>query len=297
MNYERLENKIVSIQMELTNACPLADCAECAYRHMTRPVGHMDFELAKTIVDGAVEAFGPGINFNLNGLGEPMSYRCLPALIRYIGHKAPQGRIELFSSLVGNKKMIEEVCHALNEVPNNVLFASTCHLRSYTGEILALTTKQFAFEEVFNLVRDNPRIDFHVAMNRSIFTQPEDIEAFHRIFGEALPKDKIHFVERLDSWLGYITDMAVECSDVTSPAVCDYNFRVLFVEWDGTVTTCCTDTIKDELVIGKITSKEDVKNIWFGEIMNQLRERHNALDVAGLSPCSSCGRTKGYLKR
>lgn len=297
MTYEKLENKIVSIQMEVTNACPLADCAECAYRHMTRPVGHMDFELAKTIVDGAVEVFGPGINFNLNGLGEPMSYKKLPDLIRYIGKAVPHGRVELFSSLVGNKKMIEEVCRALNEIPNNVLFATTCHLRSYTGEILALTAKQFAFEEVYNLVRDNPRIDFHVAMNRSIFTQQDDIEAFYRIFGEVMPKDKIHFVERLDSWLGYINDVAVECSDVTSPAVCDYNFRVLFVEWDGTVTTCCTDTIKDELVIGKITSKEDVKNIWFGETMNRLRDRHNALDVEGLSPCNSCGRTCGYLKR
>ena len=297
MTYDQLKREIVSIQMELTNACPLADCAECPYRHMTRPVGHMDFELAKTIVDGAVEAFGTGINFNLNGLGEPMSYKQLPDLIRYIGKVAPKGRIELFSSLVGNKKMIEAVCHAMNEVPNNILFASTCHLRSHTGEIMPLTAKQFAFEEVFNLVSSNPRIDFHVAMNRSIFTTEDDIEAFYRIFGEVMPKEKIHFVERLDSWLGYITDYAVETSDVISPAVCDYNFRVLFVEWDGTVTTCCTDTIKDELVIGKIVSRDDVSRIWFGDFMEQLRERHNSLDVAGLSPCDSCGRTKGYLKR
>lgn len=297
IDYQRLENKIVSIQLELTNACALADCAECSYRFMTRPVGHMDFDLACAIVDGAVETFGPGINFNLNGLGEPMAYRRLPDLIRYIGRMAPQGRVELFSSLVGNKKMIEAVCHALNEIPNNVLFASTCHLRSYTGEVLALTAKQFAFEEVFNLVGGNPRIDFHVAMNRSIFTTEDDIEAFHRIFGEALPKDKIHFVERLDSWLGYITDVAVECSDVTSPSVCDYNFRVLFVEWDGTVTQCCTDTLNNAFIIGKITKKEDIKNIWFSPIMENLRKRHNDLDCENLNPCNQCGRTKGYLKR
>src|SRR3972149_5642055 len=175
MTYERLKREIVSIQMELTNACPLADCAECPYRHMTRPVGHMDFDLAKTIVDGAVEAFGTGINFNLNGLGEPMSYGRLGDLIRYIGQKAPQGRIELFSSLVGSKERIEAVCKALDEIPNNVLFATTCHLRDDKGNILEQTAKHFQFETVFNMLGTNPRIDLHVAMNRSIFTTGEDI--------------------------------------------------------------------------------------------------------------------------
>lgn len=264
---------------------------------MTRPIGHMDFELAKTIVDGAVEAFGTGINFNLNGLGEPMAYMKLPDLIRYIGQRAPQGRVELFSSLVGSKKNIEEVCRALNEIPNNVLFATTCHLRSYTGEILEQTAKHFAFETVFNLVGNNPQIDLHVAMNRSIFTTAEDIQAFQNIFGEALPKEKIHFVERLDPWLETVRDIAVECSDVTSPAVCDYPYRVLFVTWNGKVTICCTDTLKNELVIGEIKDKSDIKSIWYSSLMEQLRARHNNLDVKCLAPCDRCGRTKGYLNR
>lgn len=297
MNYQKLEEKIVAVQIETTNACALAECAECAWRFMSRKIGHMDYELAKIIVDGAVEAFGTGINFNLNGLGEPMAYLKLPELIRYIGERAPDGRVELFSSLVGSHKNIEEVCKALAEIPNNVLFATTAHLRSYTGEILEQTAKHFAFETVFNMLGRNPRIDLHVATNRSIFTTNEDIKTFRAIFSEALPEDKIHVVDRLDPWLEYIRPFAVECSDVTSPAVCDYNFRVLFVEWNGTVTTCCTDTIKDELVIGKIIKKEDVKNIWFGDFMNQLRERHNNLDVEGLDPCRRCGRCKGYLKK
>lgn len=297
MNYQRLEEKIVAIQMEVTNACPLADCAECAYRFMSRPIGHMDYELAKIIVDGAVQAFGTGINFNLNGLGEPMAYLKLHDLIRYIGQKAPNGRVELFSSLVGNKDRIIAVCQALNEIPNNVLFATTCHLRSYTGDILEQTAKHFQFETVFNLLGSNPRIDLHVATNVSIFTSDEEVKAFKRIFSEALPEEKIHVVERLDPWLEYIRPFAVECSDVMSQSVCDYPYRVLFVEWNGTVTICCTDTLKDELVIGEIKTKEDVGKIWFGDFMNELRDRHNNLDVAGLHPCSNCGRTKGYLKR
>lgn len=297
MSYAKLENKIVAIQIELTNACPLADCVECAWRFMSRPIGHMDFELAKTIVDGAVDAFGTGINFNLNGLGEPLSYKHLPDVIRYVGEKAPDGRLELFSSLVGSRERVEAVCKAMDAIPNNVLFATTCHLRDDKGEILQQTVKNFQFETVFNMLGSNPRIDLHVATNASVFTQPEDLDVFRKTFGEALPDDKVHVVERLDSWLGYISDVAVECSDVTSQSVCDYPFNVLHVAWDGTCLICCTDDVKGELPIGKIEKRSDLKDVWFSSQMDELRNRHNDLDVKGLAPCDSCGRTKGYTSR
>jgi len=131
----------------------------------------------------------------------------------------------------------------------------------------------------------------------SIHTTEEDIKTFNDVFLPILGKDKVHVIERLDSWLGKINIYAREVSDVGSPSVCDYNFRVLFIEWDGTVKQCCTDTIDDKYVIGKITQKKDVKNIWFSSIMEELRIQHNNLNCENLNPCNSCGRTKGYIKR
>ena len=297
MVYQRLEEQIVAIQMEVTNACPLADCAECAWRFMSRKIGHMDFELAKIIVDGAVEAFGTTINFNLNGLGEPMSYLKLPDLIRYIGQKAPNGRVELFSSLVGSKERIAAVCHALDEIPNNVLFAVTGHMVDDKGNVLEQSANNFQFNITYAILGNNPRIDLHCATNVSKFTIPEDIIVFRKIFESVLPKEKVHVVERLDPWLEYIRPFAVECSDVTGQAVCDYPFRVLHVGWDGTCLICCTDDVNGELPIGKIEKASDVRDIWFSPLMEELRARHNNLDVKGLSPCDRCGRTGGYLKR
>ena len=295
--YDRLETKIVAIQLELTNACPLAKCAECAYRYMERPVGNMPLDFAKMVIDGAVEAFGTGINFNLNGLGEGLSYPHLAEVIRYIGQKAPQGRIELFTSLIGPPERITDVCRALLEVNNNVLLATTCHIRDDEGNILKKTANHFQFPTVYNLLGNISRIDLHVATNVSIHTTEEDIKTFNDVFLPILGKDKVHVIERLDSWLGKINIYAREVSDVGSPSVCDYNFRVLFIEWDGTVKQCCTDTIDDKYVIGKITQKKDVKNIWFSSIMEELRIQHNNLNCENLNPCNSCGRTKGYIKR
>jgi len=295
--YDRLETKIVAIQLELTNACPLAMCAECAYRYMERPVGNMPIDFAKMVIDGAVEAFGAGINFNLNGLGEPLSYPHLAEVIRHIGQKAPQGRIELFTSLIGSPERVTDVCRALLEVNNNVLLATTCHIRDDEGNILKKTANHFQFPTVYNLIGNISRIDLHVATNVSIHTTKEDVETFNDVFLPILGKDKVHVIERLDSWLEYIRPFAKECSDVTSPAVCDYAFKVMHILYDGRVNICCTDDATVELEIGQIKAKEDIKEIWQSPIMELLRSKHNDLDVWGQKPCNSCGRTKGYLKR
>ena len=295
--YERLETKIVAIQLELCNACPLATCAECSYRYMDRPVGNMPLDFAKMVIDGTVEAFGTGINFNLNGLGEGLSYPHLAEIIWYIGQKAPQGRIELFTSLIGPPERITDVCKALLEVNNHVLLATTCHIRDDEGNILKKTANHFQFPTVYNLLGNISRIDLHVATNVSIHTTEEDIKTFNDVFLPILGKDKVHVIERLDSWLEYIRPFANECSDVTSPAVCDYPFRVLHILYDGTVNLCCTDDITVELELGKITEKKDIKEIWQSPAMELLRSKHNDLDVWGQKPCNSCGRTKGYLKR
>ena len=295
--YDRLETDIVACQIELTNACPLGTCAECAYRHMTRPIGNMPLDFAKMVVDGAVEAFGTGINFNLNGLGEPLSYPHLPEVIRYIGQKAPKGRIELFTSLIGSPERIKDFCLALHLVNNNVLLATTCHIRDAEGNVLKKTANHFRFPAIYMALGNIKRIDLHVATNVSIFTTDEDIRTFNDVFLPILGKDKVHVIERLDSWLEYIRPVAKECSDVTSPAVCDYPFKVMHILWDGRVNLCCTDDVTLELEVGQIKKKEDIKEIWFSPIMELLREKHNNLDVAGQKPCSNCGRTKGYILR
>src|SRR3989304_4554729 len=132
--YQQLETGIVACQIELCNVCPL-QCAECAYVFQTRPKGHMAFDFFQLVVDGCLEAFGP-ISFNLNGLGEPLSYPHLADAIRSIGHKTPASRIELFTSLATSLARAEEVTDALLAVPNPVLLASTIHSYGVDGGVM-----------------------------------------------------------------------------------------------------------------------------------------------------------------
>ena len=219
MNYQRLETNIIAIQMELCNACPLATCAECAFRFMERPIGSMPLDFAKMVIDGTVETFGTGINFNLNGLGEPLSYPHLSEIIRYIGKSAPHGRVEIFTSLIGSEDRIERMCQALMDIPNNILLATTCHMRDDKGDILEKTANHFQFPLVYNLLGNIPRIDLHVATNVSIYTTLEDIAVFNEVFLPILGKDKVHVIERLDPWLEYIRTFFCIGSDILKPGV------------------------------------------------------------------------------
>ena len=296
--YQQLETGIVACQIELTNTCPLT-CAECAYVHQTRPKGHMAFDLFQLVVDGCLEAFGP-ISFNLNGLGEPLSYPHLAKAIRYLGSHNPTGRIELFTSLATSIERAEEVADALLSVPNNVLLASTIHSYGVDGEIMKQAHKAgpvlSLFREKFS---DVSRIDFHVAMNRTTFTTDEQVDGFKNGFLPMFGEEKTHVVEKLDRWLGYVDGMAGPggYSDVTSPGVCDYPFKVLHVAWNGDVLICCTDDVNGELKLGTITEKSDILRLWNSGPYQEIRARHNALDVKGLAPCDRCGRTVGYVNR
>lgn len=294
----RLDVGIVAAQIELTNTCPLA-CAECAYVHQTRPKGHMDFGFFTMLVDGCREAFGT-INYNLNGLGEPLNYPQLAQAIRYIGQVSPASRIELFTSLVTSIRRAEEVAEALASVPNPVLLASTIHSYGVDGEIM---TQAHHAGPVLSLFRKRfagmSRIDFHVAMNRTKFVTDDMADAFTAGFLPIFGQEKTHIVDKLDRWLGFVDGMAGPggYSDVTSPGVCDYPFKVLHVAWNGDVLICCTDDVQGELRLGTIKEPSDIVRIWQSDRYQAIRARHNDLDVKGLSPCDRCGRTAGYRTR
>lgn len=296
--YQRLETGIVACQIELTNTCPLT-CAECAYVHQTRPKGHMPLDFATMLIDGCCEAFGT-INYNLNGLGEPLGYPHLAAVIKHIGQRSPNSRIELFTSLVTSRARAEAVADALLSVPNPVMLASTIHSYGVDGEIMAQAHKAGPVLSLFReRFADVSRIDFHVAMNRTRFTSDEQAAQFREGFLPMFGEEKTHVVEKLDRWLGYVDGMSGPggYSDVTTPGVCDYPFKVLHVAWNGEVLVCCTDDVNGELKLGTITAKSDILRIWNSGLYEQIRARHNAIDVAGLSPCDRCGRTAGYISR
>lgn len=295
-DYEKLKPDIVACQLELTNICPLASCAECAYPFMTRPKGHMDLELAKRIISDCVDAFGP-ISFNLNGLGEPLSYPFLPEVIRYIGDYSPKSRIEIFTSLVCvSEKHVKNVINALSDVSNNILLASSYHIMNKEGKRLEATKKYYRFFDFYDAFLGNNRIDFHVAMNVTKWHTKAEEKLFLNTFTPFMPPDKVHLIQKLDSWFGHVSDQAVDTSDVMNPNVCDYPFRVLHIGWDGQIIICCTDDVDSLLNFGYIQDN-DVSKFWRSPEMEEIRDRHNNLDVKNLTPCNICGRTKGYITR
>ena len=72
---------------------------------------------------------------------------------------------------------------------------------------------------------------------------------------------------------------------------CEQLWQRLSVFWDGTVTVCCND-FDGFLAIGKV-GVESLKNLWGGDKLTRLRERHKNLNFDGLV-CAKCANIVHY---
>lgn len=293
-----MKTEIVACQIELTNICPIGKCAECARPYMTRSIGSMHLSLAKDIIKECSEHWG-NISFNFNGLGEPLIYSELPNLIRYIGEISPSSRIEIFTSFVCSDNHAENIISAIKEVPNNFLMAGSLHLYNHKGKRIKLIQSGFKFKKFFNSFENTERVDFHIAMNKTIYHPETVLYLFRETFEGYLPSDRVHIVEKLDPWFDLVRDKAVECNDVLNSSVCDYPFKVLHVTYNGDILICCIDDVFGKIIIDHYWGydKPCLLDVWEKGSLVYLRDRHKSLNVEGISPCNKCGRTKGYLKR
>jgi radical SAM protein with 4Fe4S-binding SPASM domain len=65
------------------------------------------------------------------------------------------------------------------------------------------------------------------------------------------------------------------------------------VNWDGEVTTCCVNYMRNELIIGDV-KKQSLKEIWNGEKLRKIRQAHVKGDFSELPTCAKCTYWKKF---
>lgn len=310
-----MSSPLLAVQLELTNRCPIGEapgggCSECAYRFMTRKRGDMPMALAMGIVEDVIDTYGQGIGWNLNGLGEPLAYVHLPTVLATISLKAPQARVELFTSLVGPQSTFDLALDALSYASNPGHVAICIHARKPDGSAIgAMATRLQRAREVMERLRHrSPRFEVHIAQVVTRWTTEEDRLRLRDFFlgGDVPLADgaHLHFVERIDPWNDLVRDQATHpidgCSDMPDPNYrCNYPYEVLHYGWDGTPLLCCADDVYGLLPIGdRWTRPGDVRRAWEGPALSHIRKFFDRRDVTGLDPCRKCSRAvmfSGYV--
>jgi hypothetical protein len=285
-----LNESLVAIQMEVTNACQL-DCAECPHRVMSRKIGMMDLNLAKLLVDEGL-AYKRDIGFNLNGLGEPLLYPHLPELIRYMQEKGVV-HFDLFTSLSAPTKNVERVFEAIASTNIDVTLAITKHLFDPNGEC---QVEEEQFQKHFEIALATPgKIAKHIHMNATKFHTKQMLDEFCAYYRQVLPHDHVHYTEQINPWFNLVRDMASTeygyDKGSLSKTVCDYPFILLHVGWDGKVIICCTDDVDEECVLGEFKESGDLRRIWHGPVLEEIRNKFNNY-IIDTAPCVKCSRTE-----
>jgi len=289
-----METNLVAVQIELTNACNL-NCAECPRSSMTRPVGHMDIELAKIIAKDAI-AYNPNIGLNLNGLGEPLFYPHLTGYVKYLGSIGIE-HFELFLNCAYMPGDLDELLKAINESGSTVLIAMTKHMYDKSG--MRQVFSDDAFTRIVDSLGHNQKVNIHMNMVLNKYHTEEDIGQFFSEYRRYLPHDNVHVTEKLNPWFGLVSEYAWKNGydeGCLSPSVCDYPFILSHVGWNGDVLICCTDDVRGDCKLGKIIEPGDLVRIWEGKEMNNIRGLFNSFFFSKrekvIAPCNECNRTE-----
>lgn len=283
-----------TINIELTNACNLR-CIMCPRTEkMMRPIGMMDYNLFRKIVDEAVENNVEQIVLHV--FGESMLYPHFFDAIHYIKEKDENITVTVSSNctLLNTEKNEELLMSGLN-----ILLLSLDGATKQTYEKLRVNSYfDVVMKNVQNLLLQkkengliNPLISIQI-----IYMQEtkEEINSFFKIWKPFLSSNVFISVKEFNDFSGQIKD--INGNEIIKnfnfmPCPLFWSRAVIF--WDGTVTVCCLDT-NGELAIGRING-QSLKQIWNGEKLKKMREGILSKNHDMVEFCRYCKNGMGRL--
>ncbi len=283
-----------AVQLELTNRCSL-DCDECARRHMSRPLGDMEWDMALRIAEQAADA---GAGIVPSGLGEPLLWQQIVPYLEVVQRRFPDMMVTLFTSLVASSEARSKFVDLMANYRGRILVAITIHYAQGPGKY----TNPDEWQEIERTAHElrymdaGPR-EIHVAIQPTL--SPGARKRFGNIFGQN--SDRVHSAsQQIEAWFGLVNDRCKE--ELAPPSLpseepCSRPFEDTFmVLHDGRCVACCQDVIDPGHVVGDL-NEESLMDVWHGDAMIELRKRHLNRNVEGISPCNGCARTVSYHGR
>lgn len=286
----------VVFQIEATNRCPMR-CEMCPRTHaMSRPLGLMEDEVYRRVIDEACQSTG---RVFLHHFGDSLLH---PQLGEFVKYAEEHG---VWTYLSANPALLTE--RRIRALVDNGLHELVLSLDGVTPDTSAL-------------VRGEAARDVELAEARI-----RDLLAYRRASGSRFPYVILQMVRQqqnaheVDAWLAkwravdgvdqvkvkeYMnwngSDEAVNAlrpddSPPRQEMVCDKPWTSVTVLWDGRVVPCCFDYDGVE-TLGNVRD-QSLLSIWQGARLQELRRCHRDGDVSGVPLCSQCTDKEGYEVR
>lgn len=275
------------VDIETTDACNL-HCIMCV--HGTEGVknpGMINFDFAMSLID-QIAYFG-AYSVKFNWRGEPALYKWLVDLVRYAKYK---GILEVQFNTNGIPYDDKKIQDLISAGLDRVIFSMDGATKDTYEKIRVGASYERLIHNVksFNLFRKE--------LNKA--------KPLIRIQMVKMKENKDEVKDFIKMWKPFVDDIQV--NNVTNRGqgnilsagdkiavgrkMCPQPWQRMVIAHDGKVLPCCADW-RMRWVIGDAT-REDLRSIWLGNKMNEIRKliRENKLDK--FEPCKSCFAAISY---
>jgi radical SAM protein with 4Fe4S-binding SPASM domain len=281
----------MSINLETTNHCNLR-CIMCP-RHLTdRGFGLMDDSLYQKLIDEIAEKGGVQV-LTLIKDGESLIHPRVHELIAYAKERKAAHRIEIFSNAIlldedRSIKLIEAGLDVLNvslDAMNSETYKRIKGRDQY--DIVVKNTKRFA-EIKKEMGKRKPLLVAKFIGMTENSDQLEDFKVFWKGIADQILISPYH------NYGGGTKDRSLSSQ---KKAACRYPCLVTWfnpvVLWDGLVTTCCVNYMKNELIMGD-AKVNTIEEIWMNDKYQKLRGDMIKGDLSDWKTCRKCTYWQGF---
>ena len=284
-NYEILTSFPLHLDIELSGICNLK-CDFCFQNGLiNKPLGLMDFDLFKQIIDEGVEKGLCAIKLQIRGESflHPQIFDC-------IAYAKDKGIMDVQITTNGtllNKNRIREV---LDSGIDAIIFSVDSHhgdsfsqkhnSKNYSSversikELLKLRAKLGKERPWVRLQASIPQID------------PESFEETRNYLKEKFPEADIFVVSRIYNYRND-TDAFPDLHTNYKLNPCNYLMHRLAVFWNGDITICCVD-YNGYFQLGNIDTRS-IEEMWLSPEMNRFRKLHKDNKRKTMALCKHCG--------
>jgi wyosine [tRNA(Phe)-imidazoG37] synthetase (radical SAM superfamily) len=281
----------MSINLETTNHCNLR-CIMCP-RHLTdRGFGLMDDSLYQKLIDEIADHGGVQV-LTLIKDGESLIHPRVHELIKYAKDRKAAHRIEIFSNAIlldedRSVKLIEAGLDVLNvslDAMNSDTYKKIKGRDQY--EVVVKNMRRFAEIKKEMGVRKPLLVAKFIGMTENA-EQLEEFKQYWRGIADQVLISSYH------NYGGGTKDRSLASQ---KKVACRYPCLVTWfnpvVLWDGLVTTCCVNYMKNELIMGD-AKENTIESIWCGEKYQKLRSDMLRGDLSEWKTCSKCTYWQGF---
>lgn len=281
--------ELVQVHLEATNACNLR-CTICTNPRQKAPLGMMDMETARAVVDQTLAAAGPGCGIGFYMRGESTLNPLLPEMIAYARSRG--FRRLLLSSNVA--KLSEERARAILGAGLSELRLSVDGARPDRYERVRLGGRFHRVCEniaMLDRVRRELGADVFFRLHATLDEEGlHDVPLFLRRFGDVVQRFK--FTVAVNQGGLHTGGEAAQLSRLRFATSTRYKrpcrmfYSFTGVTWDGKISPCCVD-YDEQFVAGRLQDGDSVGAAFAGERFRAFRSEQAQGRFGTL--CESCG--------